>query len=122
MQTDTSISTLHLAGDAYVCCVGGELVEQSAGAVRDALDRIQALGGRRLIVDLCAVDHLDAIGLELLLLTAEQLHPVGGELVVVADHPRVLRLVEGPDAAGRFRLERTLALAVGGIATGAADS
>ena len=113
---DVSLSTLHLAGDAYVCCVGGELVNQATPQVQEALDGIQARGGRRVIVDLCGVRLLESAGLGLLLLTSAQLQAAGGELIVVADDPRILRLFDVTGSGDRFRLERTLSEAVTSVA------
>jgi anti-anti-sigma factor len=115
VAAELSLSTLHVAGDAYVCCVGGELDHAAAECVGAALDRIQARGGRRVIVDLCAVGFLDSTGLGLLLLTAQQLSASGGALTVVADDPRIVRLFETTGSTERFRLERTLSEAVSGF-------
>jgi anti-anti-sigma factor len=113
-----SLSTLHVVGDAYVCCVAGDLDDSTADRLRMALDRIQARGGRRVIVDLCAVDFLHPTGLGLLLMTADELNAGGGTLTVVADDPRILRLIETTGSGERLRLERTLSEAMSGVGAG----
>ena len=95
-----------------MCSVAGELDADSAETLREELTAVADQGGRHVIADLVDVTFLDSAGLELLLAAAERLKLVGGELVVVCDDPRTLRVFEVTGSGHQFRIEHSLADAV----------
>jgi anti-sigma B factor antagonist len=109
------LTTLRLADGAYVCTLAGELDVYSSDALRDELEAIAERDVPHLIIDLIGVTFIDSAGLGLLLSTAERLKAEGGELVVVSDDPRALRLFAITGSDRMFRVERRLATAVDGL-------
>ncbi len=99
-------------GDVYIVTASGELDLYGAGALRAELDRVEAEGGRHLIVDLLAVPFLDSTALGALVGAAKQLQTVGGRLVLVSDDPRTLRVFQVTGLDGIFVLERSLSAAI----------
>ena len=110
------LTTLRIADNAYVCSVGGELAELGVDGFRHELDDVGARGALHVIADLLSVSFIDSAALGLLLTTAERLREAGGELIVVADDPRILRIFEVTGSGRRFRIERSLATAVSDLA------
>ena len=110
------VTTLRIAGGAYVCSVAGELDADSAETLREELMAVADQGGRHVIADLVDVPFLDSAALELLLTTSERLKLGGGELVVVCDDPRTLRVFDVTGSGHHFRIERSLAHAVDELA------
>ena len=111
------VTTLRIAGGAFVCSVAGELDADSAETLREELTAVADQGGRHVIADLVDVTFLDSAGLELLLAAAERLRLGGGELVVVCDDPRTLRVFDVTGSGHQFRIERSLADAVDELGT-----
>jgi anti-sigma B factor antagonist len=112
------VTTVRIRDDVYVCSVAGELHVGSTETLDSELETVKGLGGRHVILDLVDVTLLDVAGLELLLAVAEQLRPKGGTLVVVTDDPRKRRLFDVTGSAGQFRVEPSLAGAVGELTGG----
>jgi anti-sigma B factor antagonist len=110
------VTTLRIAGGAYVCSVAGELDADSSETLRKELMAVADLGGRHVVADLVDVTSLDSAGLELLLTTSDRLKLEGGELVVVCDDPRTLRVFDVTGSGHQFRIERSLADAVDELA------
>jgi anti-anti-sigma factor len=106
------LKTLRISDDAYVCSIGGELDAYSVDALRTELATIAELGCQHVVADLIDVTFMDSAGLGLLLTTADRLRLAGGELVVVSDDPRTLRIFEVTGSGRQFRIERSLATVV----------
>jgi anti-sigma B factor antagonist len=85
--------------DWVVLHVSGELDLSSAPAFRHRVVSTVAEGGHRLVVDLTAVDHLDSIGIGLILGAQKRVRTHGGVVRVVADAPRICRVLELTDLA-----------------------
>jgi anti-sigma B factor antagonist len=94
----------------------GELVVAATGDVdllaapelEEALHSALTDRPRLIVVDLRAVTMLDSRALGVLLACARRLSGVGGELVVIADDPRVVRVFEITGLDQTFRLEHSL--------------
>jgi anti-sigma B factor antagonist len=95
-----------------VCSAAGELDADSAEMLREELTAVAEQGGRHVIADLVDVTFLDSAGLELLLAAAERFRLGGGQLVVVCDDPRTLRVFDVTGSGHQFRIQRSLAAAV----------
>lgn len=87
------VDVSHREGRA-VLHVSGDLDLATAPAFRQAIVGAVAAGDRRLIVDLGATDHLDSVGLGLLLGARKRAVAHGGDLVVVCPEPRLRRVLE----------------------------
>jgi anti-sigma B factor antagonist len=103
------VTTLHVASDVYVCSVAGELDAGSVDGLRNELELTAARGCRRLVIDLVDVTCFDSAGIGLLLTISDRLKRDDAELIVVADDPRTLRLLDVTGLRSQFRVERTLA-------------
>jgi anti-sigma B factor antagonist len=87
-EVDTTVRGGHL-----VLAVAGEVDLASAPSFRRAA--IEAAGDAgRVVVDLTACDHLDSVGVGLLLGLHKRLRERSGSLVVVCPEPRVRRVLE----------------------------
>jgi anti-sigma B factor antagonist len=80
--------------------------------VREKLADVLELGGRRILVDLTGVSFMDSTALGVLVETARTLQSSGGQMVLVADDPRVTRVIEITGLARVFRIESSLPEAV----------
>jgi anti-sigma B factor antagonist len=85
---------VHHRGDQTVLAVDGELDLATAPAFRQAATNAVADGARDLVVDLSACDHIDSIGVGLLLGVLKRSRTVGGSLVVVCPDARLRRVLE----------------------------
>jgi anti-anti-sigma factor len=121
MALDLRLTTLSLPHDAYVCTLDGDFDSYTTATVKDELERLEALGAEQIIVDLVAVRFMDSAALGLLLSTASRLRGQGGEVAVVVDDPRILRVLEVTGSGTRLTIENSLAKAVNGLERDAAD-
>jgi anti-sigma B factor antagonist len=93
MATEFEISEGTRDGIKLVA-IRGELVLETAPAIREPLERAAEDGGRPLVVDLSACTFMDSIGLAMLLHGAKPLQDGGSNVALVADGEvrRLLRL------------------------------
>jgi anti-sigma B factor antagonist len=117
MQTQETFAVAQIGLDSYVVVARGELDVAAAPALRDAVEVAVDGGGRRLVADLAAVTFLDSAALGVLVTSAKQLRAAGGELVVVTDDPRIVRIFEITGLDDVVRVERSLVEAVSGLAS-----
>jgi len=103
------VSTAQIGADTFVVSAFGELdiasVEPFERELAGSIDR----GARRLIVDLTGVMFMDSVALGVLVRDAKRMRSSGGECVVVADDPRILRVFEITGLDRMFEIERSLA-------------
>jgi anti-anti-sigma factor len=106
------LSSAELTDDAFIVTVSGEADALAAPTLQRELDVLADDGARELIVDLLQVPFLDSTILGVLLRSARRMRADGGDVVLVSDHPRVLRTFEISGLVSSFRFERTLIGAV----------
>jgi anti-sigma B factor antagonist len=99
-------------GDVFIIEVSGELDLHGVDPLQAELDRINRLGGRNLIVDLLAVPFLDSAALGVLVGAAKRLRAARGQMCLVADDPRTLRVLQVTGLDRVFALERRLSAAI----------
>jgi anti-sigma B factor antagonist len=109
---DARVSVSRFGSDSFVVAAGGELDLYTAERLREKLADALELGGRRVLVDLTGVSFLDSTALGVLVGAAEALRSSGGQMVLVADDPRVTRVIEITGLGRVFRIEASLAEAV----------
>ena len=80
----------------------------TATPLREQLEEVLDEGGRNLLVDLTGVSFLDSTALGVILETARSLRSTSGQLVVVADDPRVTRIFRIAGLERVLRLESSL--------------
>lgn len=105
---DTRVSVSRFGADSFVVAAGGELDLYTSDRLRDRLGDVVELGGRRVLVDLTGVSFMDSTALGVLVNTARALRSSGGQLVLVADDPRVTRVIEITGLGSVFCIEPSL--------------
>ena len=115
---DARVSISRFGSDSFVIAAGGELdlytSERLHEKIADALEQ----GGRRILVDLTGVSFMDSTALGVLVNAAKALRSSGGQLVLVADDPRVTRVFEITGLERVFRVESSLPEAVQRLVNG----
>jgi anti-sigma B factor antagonist len=112
---DFRISSAHLADDAYIVSLGGEIDLYTAPQLEHALQQLMASGARRVVIDLGGAAFIDSTVLGVLLSALTRLNAGGGELVLVSDDRRILKLLEVTGLGRVFRIEPTLTEAIASL-------
>ena len=107
-----TVTTAHLGGDAYVISLAGELDLATVDARERDAELVFGAGARRLVVDLVGTTFLDSVSLGVITRLGKRLRARQGELVVVANDPRIVRVFEITGLDRIFRIVRSLAEAV----------
>jgi anti-anti-sigma factor len=114
MQDEGAFPIASLGDDICMVAASGELDGSTAWRLQDALGSARASGARRLIADFAAVTYFDADALTVLAACATHIQREGASLVIVADDPWLLRLLEADSLEGVVRVERSLRAVVDG--------
>lgn len=77
-----------------VLAVGGEVDVATAPRLREQLIALVNQGSHRIVVDLTAVDFLDSTGLGVLVGALKRVRTHDGDLALVCDEPRILKVFE----------------------------
>jgi anti-anti-sigma factor len=109
---DFRLTSAELVDGTYVVTVSGEADATDVESLADELEEVLGEGASCVIVDLLEVPFIDSAVLGVLLRVSRRLRSGGGELVLVADDPRVLRWFEIAGLSVQFRFARTLTAAV----------
>jgi anti-sigma B factor antagonist len=115
---DARVSVSRFGTDSFVVAAGGELDLYTSERLREKLADALGLGGRRILVDLTGVSFMDSTALGVLVEAAKALKSSGGQLVLVADDPRVTRVIEITGLGQVFRIEPSLQEAVQQLVNG----
>jgi anti-sigma B factor antagonist len=111
-SVDLQTSTAELGAETYLVTVSGELDVWSSQTFDDELAGAEERGARRLVVDLSSVPLIDSVVLGVLMRHAKKLRSSRGELVLISDDPRTLRVIDVTGLGFLFHMERTLAEAL----------
>jgi anti-sigma B factor antagonist len=106
------ISSAHLIEDAYIVSLGGEIDLFTAPQLEQELDTLTANGAKRVVIDLGGAAFIDSTVLGVLLKTLTRLDAGGGELVLVSDDRRILKIFEVTGLGRVFRIAPTLTEAI----------
>ena len=109
---DFRLTTAELVDGTYVVTLAGEADTAGAESLVDGIDELLDERPSCVIVDLLEVPFIDSRIVGTLLRASHRLRSGGGELILVADDPRVLRTFEIAGLLAQFRFERTLTAAV----------
>lgn len=112
MELDLSRQSV---GGYPVLAVRGEVDVSSAPALRQELDQLLAEGSTTVIVDLSGVGFLDSTGLGALVAARANAAEAGGDLPVVCEHERVLKLFTITGLDGVFDIHPSVDDAVSGL-------
>ena len=106
------MTAAHVTDTTYVLALAGEIDLAQAAELDDELKSLVDEGATQIIVDLLEVPFLESSALGVLLKYSRLLRANGGELTLVTDDVRVLRVIEITGLGEHFRFERTLSEAV----------
>ena len=82
------------SGAAWVVSVAGKLDALSAGNYEEVVNQLMAQGKTRFVVDCAKLDYISSAGLRVLLTTAKQLKPKGGQALFANVQGNVLEVFE----------------------------
>ncbi len=102
------LTTAQLTKNTQIISLYGEIDLWRLPELQEALEAAVAEPGKKVIVDLKAATFVDSSVLGALSLAWKRLHARDGELVVVCDHPRVVRVFKITGLDGMFRFERSV--------------
>lgn len=97
-----------------VLAVGGEIDVATAPRLREQLIALVNDGKHRIVVDLGAVEFLDSTGLGVLVGALKRVRTHDGDLALVCDEPRILKVFEITGLTKVFAMYDTVDGAVGG--------
>ena len=109
---DARVSLSRFGSDCFVVAAGGEFDLHTVDRLHDKLADVIESGGRRILVDLTGVSFMDSTALGVLVGAAKTLRSSRGQLVLVADDPRVTRVIEITGLQRVLRVEPSLPEAV----------
>lgn len=114
------ISSAALGRGMQIVSLAGEVDAHTAPRLNEELAGAIESGARRLVVDLAGASFIDSTVLGILLQAQRRLERLEGQLVLVSDDPRILRVFELTGLDRRFTIERSLMETIGTLADGAA--
>ena len=109
------MTAAHLTDATCVVALAGEIDLTQAAELDDELKSLVDDGTAKIIVDLLEVPFLESSALGVLLKYSRLLRSNGGELTLVTDDVRVLRVIEITGLAEHFHFERTLSEAIDNV-------
>ena len=116
MQAGLEVDASH--APVVVIRLTGEVDVFSSPRLREKIIELVNQGSRLIVVDLDAVEFLDSTGLGVLVGGLKRLRSHDGEMSVVCNEPRVLRVFELTRLDAVFPIHRTVTEAVTSIAGG----
>ena len=121
LPAEFSLSTARVGDGTYIVSVNGELDLHTVGQLETELDAAVAHGARRLVVDLACVSFMDSTALGALVAAHRTLRLASGELCIVSDDPRVVRVFEITGLDRSLRLRPSLTDAISELVHAGAD-
>ena len=106
------MTSAHVADAAYVLALAGEVDLAQAAELDAELASLLKDGASHVIVDLLEVPFLESTVLGVLLRYSQLLKATDGDLTLVTDDARVMRVIEITGLSQHFRFERTLSDAI----------
>jgi anti-sigma B factor antagonist len=106
------LTSAHLTDDLYVVTLAGELDLANVEDIDRELGLLEREGAGRMIVDLLEVPFIESRTLGVLLRYARKLRIEGGDMTIVTDDHRVLRVIEITGLSSHFTIEPSLAVAI----------
>lgn len=104
-------------GAETVVTASGELDAYTAPQLRDALMAVIAVGGRRVTVDLAAVEFIDSTAIGELVGAVKKLRSLDGDLALRGPSARTIRVLEITGLTKIFTIRSTYDDAVQGAST-----
>ena len=104
-----NLSTARVGEGTYIVSVYGELDLHTVGRLEEELAAAVEHGAQRVVVDLAMVSFMDSTALGALVAAHKRLRLASGDLSIVSDDPRVVRVfqITGLDRTMRLRSSLT---------------
>ena len=112
LAEEFNVRTARVGDGTYIVSVYGELDLHSIGQLEGELDQALADGARRIVVDLACVSFMDSTALGAVVAANRKFRLASGDLVIVSDDPRVVRVFQLPGLDHTLRLRPSLTEAV----------
>lgn len=109
---DFRLTCAEVAPAAFVLTIAGELDLHNAARLDAELDDLVEGGARHVIVDLLEVPFIESTVLGILLRHVRRLRGQQGELTIVTDDVRIIRVFEITGFQAQFAFERSLSTAI----------
>ena len=114
------ISSAALGRGVQIVSLGGEVDAHTAPRLDEELAGAVEAGARRLVVDLAGTSFIDSSVIGVLVRADERLKGEG-QLLVVADDPRILRVFQVIGLDRRFTIRSSLTEAIAELSNGTAS-
>lgn len=101
-----------------IVSLGGEVDAHTAPRLDEELAGAIETGARRVVVDLAGTSFVDSTVLGVLLHAQRRLDGLEGQLVLVSDDPRILRVFELTGLDRQFQIERSLTETISNLSNG----
>lgn len=101
-QEGFSVEIVHMDGNA-VLRLHGDLELATVLRLRVAVAAVHARGIRELVLDLSALDFIDARGLRELVVARQRQQEIGGDVILHSPRPQTLRVLEDKGLERRVR-------------------
>jgi anti-sigma B factor antagonist len=115
------LTSAELTPGAFVVTISGELDLTNARRIDEELASLSEDSAQHLVIDLLEVPFLESTVLGVVLSHAQRLRANGGDMTIVTDDVRVLRVFEITGLESHFRFERSLSSAIENILTAAVN-
>jgi anti-sigma B factor antagonist len=116
--TEFQISSATLGRGVQIVSIGGEVDMHTAPRLDEEIAAAMESGARRVVVDLAGTSFIDSTVVGVLLRAHQRLNGQDGQLVLVADDPRILRVFQLTGLDRRFAIERSLVETIGKLSNG----
>jgi anti-sigma B factor antagonist len=117
-QTEFRISSAALGRGVQIVSLGGEVDMYTAPRLNEELSGAIGSGARRVVVDFAGASFIDSSVLGVLVEAKRSLDALDGELVLVSDDPRIVRVFELTGLDRHFTMERSLMETIGDLSNG----
>jgi anti-sigma B factor antagonist len=117
-----SLSTARVSDGTYIVSVCGELDLHTVDKLDEELEAAVEHGAQRVVVDLSCVSFIDSTALGALVTAHKTLRLAAGELSIVSDDPRVVRIFQITGLDRTLRLHPSLTEAVSELVHAGAQS
>jgi anti-sigma B factor antagonist len=116
--TEFSIGSAVLGRGVQIISLGGEVDVHTAPRLDEELAGATGSGARRVVVDFAGASFIDSSVLGVLLEARRRLDALEGELVLVSDDPRIVRVFELTGLDRVFTIKRSLLETIGDLSNG----
>jgi anti-sigma B factor antagonist len=116
--TEFQINSATLGRGVQIVSLGGEVDVHTAPRLDEEIAGAMENGARRVVVDLAGASFIDSTVVGVLLRAHQRLLGDEGQLVLITDDPRILRVFQLTGLDRRFTIERSLMETIARLSNG----